>query len=205
MLEILLAEDNPADVYLIREALREHGVDCAVRVASDGAEVLRMISSEPGLTEARAPGPDHTGPEPAAARWNRDSAAAPGDRGVGPRSGGGSDLVRLAAGPPGGQPVWRRVLSAKAIQFGAVSRPGSDIQGFVGTEESEAGGVNEIEDRSGERGSAMQSEMVTDALDTSTLLKTLIAFKDGDFSVRLPVTRPGWRARSPTRSTTSSS
>jgi CheY-like chemotaxis protein len=53
MFEILLAEDNPADVYLIREALRQHGVDCAVRVASDGAEVLRMISSEPGLTEAR--------------------------------------------------------------------------------------------------------------------------------------------------------
>jgi CheY-like chemotaxis protein len=51
--EILLAEDNPADVYLIREALREHGVDCAMRIVSDGAEVLRMISSEQGLSEAR--------------------------------------------------------------------------------------------------------------------------------------------------------
>ncbi|HXM44864.1 MAG TPA: HAMP domain-containing protein, partial [Bryobacteraceae bacterium] len=37
----------------------------------------------------------------------------------------------------------------------------------------------------------MESEMVTDALDTSTLLKTLIAFKDGDFSVRLPVNLDG--------------
>jgi CheY-like chemotaxis protein len=46
MPEILLAEDNPADVYLIREALREHGVECAVRVASDGKEVLGIISDE---------------------------------------------------------------------------------------------------------------------------------------------------------------
>jgi two-component system, chemotaxis family, response regulator Rcp1 len=45
MREILLAEDNPADVYLIREALREHGVEYTMRVASDGKEVLRIISS----------------------------------------------------------------------------------------------------------------------------------------------------------------
>src|SRR6516165_7876468 len=44
MPEILLAEDNPADIYLIREALREHGVDCAVQVACDGQEVLAIIS-----------------------------------------------------------------------------------------------------------------------------------------------------------------
>jgi CheY-like chemotaxis protein len=53
MRDILLAEDNPADVYLIREALREHGVNCALRVATDGAEVLRMISSELSLEEAQ--------------------------------------------------------------------------------------------------------------------------------------------------------
>ena len=41
--EILLAEDNPADVYLIREALRDHGVDRPIRVAQDGREVLRLI------------------------------------------------------------------------------------------------------------------------------------------------------------------
>lgn len=46
MSEILLAEDNPADVYLIREALREHGVDATVRVASDGREVLQLICPE---------------------------------------------------------------------------------------------------------------------------------------------------------------
>jgi len=37
----------------------------------------------------------------------------------------------------------------------------------------------------------MKSESIIDALDTSTLLKTLIAFKDGDFSVRLPVDQTG--------------
>src|SRR3954468_4481720 len=37
----------------------------------------------------------------------------------------------------------------------------------------------------------MQPELVTNALDTSTLLKTLIAFRDGNFSVRLPVDQVG--------------
>jgi CheY-like chemotaxis protein len=44
MTEILLADDNPSDVYLIREALREHAVDCVLRVASDGKDALRMIA-----------------------------------------------------------------------------------------------------------------------------------------------------------------
>ena len=46
MAELLLAEDNPADVYLIREALREHAVECTIRVASDGKEVLRILSAD---------------------------------------------------------------------------------------------------------------------------------------------------------------
>ena len=44
MADILLAEDNSADVYLIREALQAYGVDCPIRLASDGQDVLRMIS-----------------------------------------------------------------------------------------------------------------------------------------------------------------
>lgn len=43
MTEVLLAEDNVADVYLIREALREHRVNCELRVASDGQEVLEAL------------------------------------------------------------------------------------------------------------------------------------------------------------------
>ena len=43
MTQVLLAEDNAADVYLIREALREHGVNCELRVAADGQEVLEVL------------------------------------------------------------------------------------------------------------------------------------------------------------------
>jgi two-component system, chemotaxis family, response regulator Rcp1 len=46
MHKILLAEDNPGDIYLIREALQEHGVDCAMRVVSDGKEVLSIIDDQ---------------------------------------------------------------------------------------------------------------------------------------------------------------
>src|ERR1051325_7933557 len=37
----------------------------------------------------------------------------------------------------------------------------------------------------------MQNQTATDALDSSVLLNTLIAFRDGDFSVRLPVDKTG--------------
>jgi CheY-like chemotaxis protein len=46
MTEVLLADDNPSDVYLIREALREHSVDCVLRVASDGKDALGIIAAE---------------------------------------------------------------------------------------------------------------------------------------------------------------
>ena len=44
MTRVLLAEDNAADVYLIREALREHAVTCELRVAVDGQEVLEVLT-----------------------------------------------------------------------------------------------------------------------------------------------------------------
>lgn len=46
MTEVLLADDNPSDVYLIREALREHSVDCELRVAGDGRDAMDIISGE---------------------------------------------------------------------------------------------------------------------------------------------------------------
>ena len=51
MSKILLAEDNPADVYLIRTALAECGVDTPIEVANDGREVLRLIAEGGGLHE----------------------------------------------------------------------------------------------------------------------------------------------------------
>ncbi|HTS66630.1 MAG TPA: response regulator [Candidatus Acidoferrales bacterium] len=50
MHRILLAEDNPADVYLIREALQDHGVRCTMRVATDGKEVLEIVGGESAQT-----------------------------------------------------------------------------------------------------------------------------------------------------------
>jgi CheY-like chemotaxis protein len=41
---VLLAEDNKDDVYLIREALREHHLEVQMRVASNGKEVLEIIA-----------------------------------------------------------------------------------------------------------------------------------------------------------------
>ena len=41
--QILLAEDNPADVYLIEEALREHQVPFQITVAEDGEAAIAMI------------------------------------------------------------------------------------------------------------------------------------------------------------------
>src|SRR5579863_5686438 len=46
MPEVLLADDNPSDVYLIREALREHAVECKLRVVSDGKDALGVITGE---------------------------------------------------------------------------------------------------------------------------------------------------------------
>lgn len=40
---ILLIEDNPADVILVGEALKAHGVDRPIRVLPDGAAALAFI------------------------------------------------------------------------------------------------------------------------------------------------------------------
>jgi two-component system, chemotaxis family, response regulator Rcp1 len=42
---ILVVEDNPADVYLIRSALEEHSIDAVVDVVSDG-ERARALARE---------------------------------------------------------------------------------------------------------------------------------------------------------------
>src|ERR1700689_3848649 len=49
MAKILVAEDHPADVYLIRTALEEHGIDLPVQVAANGQEVLQIISQQEEL------------------------------------------------------------------------------------------------------------------------------------------------------------
>ena len=52
---IVLAEDNPADVYLIRQALLEHQVPCEMRVVPDGRSAIRLFTD--GEREPASPLP----------------------------------------------------------------------------------------------------------------------------------------------------
>ena len=42
-IRILLAEDNPADVYLVREALREQGLEFVLDVVEDGEKAFQYL------------------------------------------------------------------------------------------------------------------------------------------------------------------
>jgi DNA-binding response OmpR family regulator len=53
--EVLLAEDNPADVKLLRIAFEEHQVDCTLQVASDGQQVLKIIAAGEGDPAQKRP------------------------------------------------------------------------------------------------------------------------------------------------------
>ena len=53
-MRILLAEDNPADVYLIEEALRENGVEFEMLVAEDGEQALTMLADPERQLRCRA-------------------------------------------------------------------------------------------------------------------------------------------------------
>jgi len=53
---IVLAEDNPADVGLVREALQAHNVVCELQVFSDGNDVVAFIDHLD--RETKSPCPD---------------------------------------------------------------------------------------------------------------------------------------------------
>jgi chemotaxis family two-component system response regulator Rcp1 len=40
---LLLVEDNPADVFLVREALREEGLDCDMQIVDDGEQAIQYF------------------------------------------------------------------------------------------------------------------------------------------------------------------
>jgi two-component system, chemotaxis family, response regulator Rcp1 len=42
-LTLLLVEDNPADVFLVKEAMREEGLDCEFHVVEDGEKAIAFI------------------------------------------------------------------------------------------------------------------------------------------------------------------
>ena len=43
LFQILVAEDNPADIALIREALKHHRIKCDLQVVCDGEKALAII------------------------------------------------------------------------------------------------------------------------------------------------------------------
>ena len=52
---ILLVEDSPADVSLIRQALAECGADIHLAIVPDGWEALAFLRKEPPFTQAFTP------------------------------------------------------------------------------------------------------------------------------------------------------
>ena len=52
---ILIVEDNPGDVRLIREALREMQPAVTIHVAGDGEEALRFLRKQEGYAQAPTP------------------------------------------------------------------------------------------------------------------------------------------------------
>jgi CheY-like chemotaxis protein len=52
---ILLVEDNAADVYLVRQALEEHGIDHKLTVTADGEAALRLIERAEKSAEVPRP------------------------------------------------------------------------------------------------------------------------------------------------------
>jgi len=54
-LSLLLVEDNPADIYLVKEAIQREGLDCQLEVAVDGERALSIIDALDGDASARCP------------------------------------------------------------------------------------------------------------------------------------------------------
>ena len=51
---VLLVEDNPADVDPVKEGMEAGKILCNLHVAMDGEEALRFLRQEPYLTPPRA-------------------------------------------------------------------------------------------------------------------------------------------------------
>ena len=52
---VLLIEDNQGDVFLVREALRQAGLESEITTLSDGAEALGYVSSIGSRADAKQP------------------------------------------------------------------------------------------------------------------------------------------------------
>ena len=52
---VLIIEDNPGDVRLMKEALRDPSLSVAIEVALDGDEALKFLNREGPHADARRP------------------------------------------------------------------------------------------------------------------------------------------------------
>jgi two-component system response regulator len=55
MVPVLLVDDDPGDVLLVREAFEDHKVGNALSVVSDGVEALRFVRREGAYADAPRP------------------------------------------------------------------------------------------------------------------------------------------------------
>ena len=53
--EVLIVDDNQADVELLREAFAENGIEAAIHIASGGADALAFLRREAGHRDAPRP------------------------------------------------------------------------------------------------------------------------------------------------------
>ena len=70
--EILLVEDSPSDIRLIREAIKESTLSIHITVAKDGVEAMEHLRSCL-RGQSRQPDSDPAGPESASDEWARSS------------------------------------------------------------------------------------------------------------------------------------
>lgn len=52
---LLLVEDSPADVYLVREAMRQEGLNVDLEVAEDGERAMAIVDRVDAAPESQAP------------------------------------------------------------------------------------------------------------------------------------------------------
>jgi CheY-like chemotaxis protein len=52
---ILVVEDNPADMFLIRDAIKVSGIAAHVHVINNGEDAIRFFDSAVSTTPRRAP------------------------------------------------------------------------------------------------------------------------------------------------------
>ena len=58
-LKILIAEDNPDDVFFLQQAIKKAGVDCRLNSAHDGIQALAYLTGEGAFSDRAAhPFPD---------------------------------------------------------------------------------------------------------------------------------------------------